>query len=1184
MNNFNFAYKVFIFAILSLFLFSFLYPDSTTTGCMNIYDDNLGQTITLTQDINGFTDSCFKLDDTFTDDSNYLEIDCNYRSIDINQSSLGLFESNNLDLNSITFRRCDFNFIDSTSFDVIIQDVNSDLNYIYFIDSNILDSDSSSIFYDSNVVTDSFLSFSFSNLDANYLLFNDLNLNMSYGTTFLTIDTNSDLNYVVFNNSDLNLNNDIAVQIDNVYDDALFFDFNNSTINYYGANSAFRVYQSTYSTISFLDFGTFVSNAEEDIFWDLESDINNVNFLGGSLEVNSGSFILFRNINNNQIDFNFSGLDLNMNSGSVFTTGVDTNISQLNIYNLNATLNSSSKFFYYFDLVADPSDLNTLRLSNSVLTLNSSNVFFDYDKAAKDSTLIFDFNNVTSSTLLFSDLNLDLASDFITVEGTSDVNTIDLSFLNTPVISSTASIVKLDSNDSSITLNFNNSDFNFQGSSKALQIGSAIGSITVNDLNIITFNSDSAVYSISGDVNSFVSNLVSDAIITNTTANLFMFVDTNISGLVIDLNNRDLNFANDVFWFDNSVVSDLNIKNFDLIDSTNLFTTINDSNLSNLYLFDSNIKYDTLFDLNGRLTAKVWNNYFVDKNTDNNAIIIESPRVSSDVNVDFNVALTTATNIVSKSYKGGNYWTNTSATSPGTDTSGDYIYDTARLIYQANDKNYYDYLPLTLVRSADLQPTDISLNSSVSGTTSTATCTVRNNGDVSTSGSYTTKFYVDDVQQGDTNTSSTAVAPGSTKTVTFSWAPAPTTSTTYDLNCVVTYTDWNTSNNNYQEEATITYSSSNSPGGGSSDNDSGIDLDAKSLTYSAESQVNKPVTFTFTYKNIGDTKLTDSYVAKIIITQKGETIKTLSQTITDDLAADASKTYTATWTPTKTGYYSVEASVEYEDDDDTSNDAISDKLLHVTSTTTTTTSNTNSANTITSTKTLSTNKTLQSASDFNTFIKDLNIAIADIIELTLPDINDINNIYLPVEVTRTFKCDSNTNTCDVTLSLHNVGTTNLSGYKYVEVLPEINNNERYLTFDLNDLNASRYAILNYSVAASNVDANTQAKFFGLVTNDTSTVILTKNKSSWNIPWKTIGFVIAIIVGVGILVLLVYYLIRLIAHTRSGFRYYKSHESRREEEAPRWKGIGSNEQKVPYKGGKYKVHSEKHSGPKYKGWN
>lgn len=1223
----NFVLKAFFLVFLGLFLISGAFA---FTSCTTFTDDNLGQTLTLDADINGFSNPvCFQLDDTFTDDSNYLEIDCNGHSIDVNTDFADLFWSNSKNLATLTFKNCDINSYSSSPTLFKFSTGAVDFNNINIFDSNIVVSNGAVLI---NLQTSSDLqvdlNFSGSNItligtgggivDFNVNTLNIYNLNLtssSIGNVFtLNGDTNVfnlnpnstitqtagdfielnpgvDLNYLNFTDTNLTLSSNVTffnyTGVVTTKESLLSFDFDNVIADY----------------LLFTDLNLNITN--DFLTMTNGSDVSVLEFNTSDINITTGHLLYTNGIISDSLDMNFNDSNLYLNGATRSIEFESTDITSISIDSVNANLNigGSGWFVLFWD-----SNIDNFSLTNSTITqiagallytdtLTSSTLTLDFtgtdlNLTSSDTTIALDKTNIGSLTVSNLSVLSPISADFLLLNnnsGATDVNTLSISFSGVPVVNSSAELINLNSADSSVTLNFNNSDFNFQGTSKALQIGGDINRVVVNDLNIVTFNSTSALYSITSDINYFTSNLVANAIIANTTANLFMFANLTDNFLDINMANSDLNFANDVFWFDNADINNLSIHNLDLLDSTNLFTTINDANLYTLYLYDSNVRFDTLFDVNGIVTAKLWNNYFYDENTSNNNVIFESSASASDVNLDFNIASTLATNIVSKTYKGGNYWTY-SGDSHCVDTTGmDYICDANQIIL-GSDENYYDLLPLTTTKTYDLQPTNITLNSTVSGTTSTATCSVINNGGASTSGSYSVKLYVGNVLT-DTNTSSIVVTSGSTQTYILDWAPAPTTSTTYDLNCVVTYTDWNSSNNNYTESATITYSAGTTggAGGGSSEEESGIDLQAISLNYTGEVLVNKDMTFKFAFKNIGDEDATSSYTASIVITQKGETIKTLSQTYSEDLESGSQKVYSATWKPTKAGYYSVEGTIEYSGtDDDTGNDTIDDKLLHVVTSLTATTpdaNTTSNTSNVTATKTIGINKTLQSASDFNSFIKDLNIVIQGIPELTLPDVTDVNNIYLPVEVTRTFKCDSNALTCVVTVSLHNVGTSTMSGYKYIEILPDLNGNNRYLTFDLNDINTGLYSIFDYTLAASAIDANSQAKFFGLVTNDTSSVILPKKKSSWNfdLPWKTIGFVVLIIIGAGLLALIIVYLIKLIRSTRSGFRYYKTHESRAEEPTPKWKGLGGDDSGVKFKGGKYKVHEHKHSGPKYKGW-
>jgi len=894
-------------------------------------------------------------------------------------------------------------------------------------------------------------------------------------------------------------------------------------------------------------------------------------------------FDLNADFDNNYFDLNCNGNYLLLGGANFFE--IDQSIDKIYLRNCNLVVSTPIVYFHIL------SDLNQLFVLDSNILVSTTGSFFIKLDAFSNSTLDLnfygsDFNlqndgqliNILDSnisTLTMSDVNLiDIDdSNIVWIEGNNDVNVLDLSFLGTTILQD-STLVKLKSDDSEITMNFNDSDFNIQGDQgTAIQVDSAITSVTVNDLNIVDFGTH-AVYSISGDVNYFVSNLTSGITIANTTANLFVFVGVDDGELNINMSNSDLNFANDVFWFDGSDINNLNIYNLALGDSTNLFTSINDANLYNLYLYDSNVRFDTLFDVNGIVTGKVWNNVLVDKNTDNNNIILESNITSNDVNIDFNTTLTTQPNIVGKTYKGGNYWTY-SGDSHCVDITGDYLCD-ANQIVLGSDENYYDSLPLTTTRSAEMQATDISLNSSVSGTTSTATCTVRNNGDVSGTPA-TVKLYVENVLT-DTNSTAQTVTAGSTKTYALDWAPAPTVQTVYDLNCVVTYTDWSSSNNNYATTKTI--------GGVSSSKKSGIDLKAMSLTYVSPSPVNKEVSFDFVFKNAGTKTATSDYTATLSITKKGSEVKKCTQKYTEDLDKSASKTFNCKWMPTETELYSLLPTIDYSGTDDSaSNDTLSDKVIQITDTNAVIGSQ-DSNKPVQGTKIIDENKILQEYSDINSLIKDMNIAIYGL-NLFLPD---TNSIYLPVTVTRDFNCykdvnDANKEKCNITLTLKNTGDKNISNYFYYEILPDLNNNARKLKFDINFLDINKEMKLTYALAGP-VDKNTYPAFFGIMLKEDiyAKEDTTIKEEGWDFKisgttlyWCVVGLVIILVC-----IAIIFYF----KGRSSGFKYYKHYESRIQEPTPSWKGLGASDEKLKYKSGNHKlketpVSSSEH---KYKGWN
>ncbi len=94
----------------------------------------------------------------------------------------------------------------------------------------------------------------------------------------------------------------------------------------------------------------------------------------------------------------------------------------------------------------------------------------------------------------------------------------------------------------------------------------------------------------------------------------------------------------------------------------------------------------------------IYNNWFNTSTTGSGVFINDS-----DMS-DFNTTKTAGTNIVGKSYIGGNYWGNISGTGYSdtcTEADGDYICDSSYRLIEGND--FFDYLPLTLATSYEEQ-------------------------------------------------------------------------------------------------------------------------------------------------------------------------------------------------------------------------------------------------------------------------------------------------------------------------------------------------------------------------------------------------------------------------------------------------------------------------------------------------
>ena len=90
----------------------------------------------------------------------------------------------------------------------------------------------------------------------------------------------------------------------------------------------------------------------------------------------------------------------------------------------------------------------------------------------------------------------------------------------------------------------------------------------------------------------------------------------------------------------------------------------------------------------------IYNNIF-NTSTNDSGVFINNSEQS-----DFNITKTSGTNIVGKSYLGGNFWTNSTGNGYSdtcTESDGDYICDSSYRIMENND--FFDYFPLTLTTS-----------------------------------------------------------------------------------------------------------------------------------------------------------------------------------------------------------------------------------------------------------------------------------------------------------------------------------------------------------------------------------------------------------------------------------------------------------------------------------------------------
>lgn len=437
-----------------------------------------------------------------------------------------------------------------------------------------------------------------------------------------------------------------------------------------------------------------------------------------------------------------------------------------------------------------------------------------------------------------------------------------------------------------------------------------------------------------------------------------------------------------------------------------------------------------------------------------------------------------------------------------------------------------------------------------SGTSVTATLTYKNIGDLSADNNYTVIFYKKTTGSYSAITScsftrSDNLAINDTNTQTCAFSLTSTSNVTYTIKGELAYTgDKNASNDYATKTLYIVGSGSGSGntggggGGGGSDSsdedvDSDIDLEAISLKYPSESQIKKEVSFDFVFKNSGVAKATDSYTASVTISKKGDEVKKCSQTFTDDLDVDATKTFTCKWTPTTAGFFSLVANIDYSSaDDDSSNDKVEDKIIKIIDSSATSTAS-SSSTTDTNDKgvvVLGENKLQQTISNTNILFNDLNSIFADWGKEPPKDLNE--NLYSNITITRDFNNvvdanDVNKKTTIVTVKLFNSGDANIVDSIYYEIVPDFFGDKNVLLkFDINALDINKEFVLNYSVLTG-VDANQQKDFFGFMLKKDVLEDFSLKPIDNKPLWKEIWFIVVLIViGVIIVIALVVKIIKM----------------------------------------------------------
>lgn len=211
--------------------------------CLDLNEDYLNTTLYLTQDLNNWGTTCFSLNNSTISD--YLEIDCNDHEIYRDNDGL-LFDQNSYDINKIIFKNCDINI----SYGNIFFQINSDINFINILDSNVLFNNgnlfyldlindsinfnfSNSYFYKNYITTPRVFTFS-SNSKINNFIVRNMNFNKVGDLFYFT--GNTDLNYIKIFDSNFIFSNYILYTYN--FSD-LFLDLNFLNSNFYMNNNNF---------------------------------------------------------------------------------------------------------------------------------------------------------------------------------------------------------------------------------------------------------------------------------------------------------------------------------------------------------------------------------------------------------------------------------------------------------------------------------------------------------------------------------------------------------------------------------------------------------------------------------------------------------------------------------------------------------------------------------------------------------------------------------------------------------------------------------------------------------------------------------------------------------------------------------------------------------------------------------
>jgi len=756
---------VVLFLLISSVFFLSLVHAVDISGCQDINSDYNGQTLTLTQDINNWTDNCFQLTESFAGQS--LEINCNNHQVDYNATNQKLFSTNTYPIDALTFSNCDLNIGTAVTSNELFY-VDTDMNTFSLLDSNV--NVKAGVIFDAYTVSDFELELIFMGSNINlltgstgiwtnqsnydYLTISDFNVSSAGGYVFR--NTWGDLNYLYFINSNVTVTNGMFFYTHNLTDDALNLDFDYTTINVRSGTSTFLINNANYSTLTISDLN-YVNTGATTSFR-INSDINTFNLFNSNLDSNYGTLFYFESTDD-QLDLNLSSTNILTKNSAVVFGGPGTR-SYLNITDANIISNTS--------IIIPGGDWNYVNMFDSIIDTNAylfecysdSYIDLNFLGSSAEGNLIKCDANVDNLTI--SDLNANVGAVVYSSKDINYVNIIDSNIFGATTLYTTYTAI-----DPEIDINLNNTSFD---SNLIISIGiesyyhPRIGVLTISDLiapdlklstsfyqwsdpdlNKIILKDSSidfkysnyanpvdTIHTIFEFDNSNVNNIIfsgwgdydpfadGNPLITiknnsdinnlsllyywygaNSSGPFISFVDNNDYDFQIDYNNFYFNFSSsDLFTFTNSnFFGDFNVVNLDNNIDKNVFV-LNNSTISRLNVTDSNIIVNTFATLDADSNiygGSITNNLLWINNLTS---IIFAP--INSFNLDFNTLInedySKRSQLLSddSNYVGGNLWLNLSGNLLCTVDSAipHGICDSSFEIF-GSDENYYDYAALT---------------------------------------------------------------------------------------------------------------------------------------------------------------------------------------------------------------------------------------------------------------------------------------------------------------------------------------------------------------------------------------------------------------------------------------------------------------------------------------------------------